>query len=544
MAVVAVDRLAGPSILCGPAILAAFLLAALPARLLADPPSPARPKSESAQLVTGPSEGLQSAVAGTSPTAILEIVPGPPRIGSYPPGTTIGYECNGGANDGTPCVTNASCLGGVCLGTVSAPVGGFRAWFEYRVSNWDPNHDGTVPDQPGTVQIKLNVQGLEDADTSDLGTSVTDDGDQPDITTPVVACSAGAAGHAQCATTFGESWAKCQLGFCKTSYADKDGDHSESFCIGLTTCNQADCDTSVADHRCFAITGDPRPDDGSNQYFATLVLDIPPGAKGRYLVGLDAVGTRMQPWCCLGTIETAIERGFAINIRTGACCYDFSSPSPTCEDALLESECDARPQPSIWTADASCAVVQFLGRCEPAGACCDRRIADDTLRCRDDVPRSRCLINDPEQVSFHAFTACAELECEEHTGACCDQRIADEASRCRDGIPQSQCPIYDPQQVSWHKSIACADIDCPEHSGACCNEDAFGDCQVLPGSQCACPTCRFHKDTTCADIECIHGAIPTVSAWGLAALSLLLMIGAKVFFGRRVEAEHLLAKAG
>jgi hypothetical protein len=37
----------------------------------------------------------------------------------------------------------------------------------------------------------------------------------------------------------------------------------------------------------------------------------------------------------------------------------------------------------------------------------------------------------------------------------------------------------------------------------------------------------------CAHIECRHNAIPTVSEWGLVVMTLLLLTGAKIYFGRR-----------
>jgi hypothetical protein len=39
----------------------------------------------------------------------------------------------------------------------------------------------------------------------------------------------------------------------------------------------------------------------------------------------------------------------------------------------------------------------------------------------------------------------------------------------------------------------------------------------------------------CEEIDCASSPIPTVSGWGIAVLSLVLMIGAKIAFGRRVE---------
>jgi hypothetical protein len=75
--------------------------------------------------------------------------------------------------------------------------------------------------------------------------------------------------------------------------------------------------------------------------------------------------------------------------------------------------------------------------------------------------------------------------------------------------------------------------DCEEHTGACCDEDTFGGCQVLAESQCNCKKCVFHKDTPCIDAGCVHNSIPTVSQWGLLVLTLLLLTGAKIYFGRR-----------
>ncbi len=43
-------------------------------------------------------------------------------------------------------------------------------------------------------------------------------------------------------------------------------------------------------------------------------------------------------------------------------------------------------------------------------------------------------------------------------------------------------------------------------------------------------TCNFKNET-------IKGAIPTVSAWGVAIMAILLLVGAKVYFGRRREMQ-------
>jgi len=330
-------------------------------------------RAEAAQLVTGSPAHLQSVVAGTGPTAILEMKPRPTAaIGSYPAGTTI---------SGNDLVTDSD---------------NFRIWIDYRVENWDPANDGTVPDHPGTAQIRVDPMGFLDADVNDPGTSVADDGDQPDLAYPVIACGA----NGPCIAAFGEAWAKCELGTCKGSYQDATGAHrdptfggvcsenpcsipgtctctagtanvgfpcnsnaecnSDSYCrdFGSGDCNQGDCDTSVPNHRCFGITEVPRPDGGISYYLASMVLDIPIGAKGKYTVGIDPSPTKLVAGdAALTELEVAIERGFTVTIRTGSCCFALGTPGAGCTDYLTKAECEGNPAilaPKIWTPNKLC----------------------------------------------------------------------------------------------------------------------------------------------------------------------------------------------
>ncbi len=70
-------------------------------------------------------------------------------------------------------------------------------------------------------------------------------------------------------------------------------------------------------------------------------------------------------------------------------------------------------------------------------------------------------------------------------------------------------------------------------TGACCDGDPFARCMEdkVP-SQCECAGCLWRPFRTCAEIDCPAKPIPTASAWGLAALTLLLMIAAKIAFAR------------
>ena len=68
---------------------------------------------------------------------------------------------------------------------------------------------------------------------------------------------------------------------------------------------------------------------------------------------------------------------------------------------------------------------------------------------------------------------------------------------------------------------------------ATCEETILADCN--------CQTCTWVKGGDCADVKsqglCLVNPIPTVSEWGLVILTLLLLIGAKVYFGLRRSAD-------
>ncbi|MFH1111049.1 MAG: hypothetical protein V1790_17905 [Planctomycetota bacterium] len=85
-----------------------------------------------------------------------------------------------------------------------------------------------------------------------------------------------------------------------------------------------------------------------------------------------------------------------------------------------------------------------------------------------------------------------------------------------------------PEEPIW---LCCA--GCEAVTGTCCDHDPFGGCtDGLTRAECNCGRCEWTEVALCDDVECPRDSIPTVGAWGLAILSLLLMTGAKVRFGR------------
>ncbi|MFH1111023.1 MAG: thrombospondin type 3 repeat-containing protein [Planctomycetota bacterium] len=203
------------------------------------------------------------------------------------------------------------------------------------MSDWDPNGDNVPP--LGVWQFKIDASGYkgENADPSNPGV---------DLTPPVIAC----ADNAACVTAFGEAWAKCEFwsGTCNAAYVDRLGTgRPDSWCAdtGSGACGPADCNTSTVNFVCFALYAYPpvvaRPDAGIEYYGATVVLDIPAGAQGKYTVNLRTAETFMYDTVRPNPneIPTLSETGFVVNIVPPPCVSD-----PDCDDGdvCTDDSCD------------------------------------------------------------------------------------------------------------------------------------------------------------------------------------------------------------
>jgi cysteine-rich repeat protein len=154
------------------------------------------------------------------------------------------------------------------------------------------------------------------------------------------------------------------------------------------------------------------------------------------------------------------------------------------------------------------------------------------------------------------------------TAASCGDEVVDSGEECDDGnlydgdlcsgecIIEGACCSRSPDsggfctltivdeclgaQVVWTGGAYCADVDCDEARGACCDADAgavadHGICTegVLLGD-CRCARCTWTKDAICSEVDCPadFAAIPAASEWGLVVMTLLLVAGLKVYWGR------------
>lgn len=243
----------------------------------------------------------------------------------------------------------------------------------------------------------------------------------------------------------------------------------------------------------------------------------------------------------------------------GACC---DRRTGECIDGAPVEQCIGPTL--IWTDGANC--LELVPRCgcltpedcDDGNACtADSCGADGTCSSTSAVPAGQCC--DPltgELAPIDDGNPCTIDACDPATGVVDHTPI----NQCVDG--DGCCPS--PQ--------ACAGIDSDCPVGCCLPDDTceglvLSDCLVLQGTPlgagqaCGAPqACCFLADGTCRDVDpaccgrlggesqpglCLGDAdgngvddtcqklIPTVSEWGLLAMTLLLLAGGKVYFGRR-----------
>jgi hypothetical protein len=222
---------------------------------------------------------------------------------------------------------------------------------------------------------------------------------------------------------------------------------------------------------------------------------------------------------------------------TGACC-DTSpgagcpGPEGVCTDGVLPEDCQGAQR--TWTKNAACAAVPGTcnvgaGSCDAAGFCNygHGKIGAPCVAASDcDVPGFCSAGKVGDLCSTDADCNILAATCEEATGSCCNTL----AGTCEDDVLQADCSGA---QRVWTKLGSCSAVDCDAVLGSCCDTDPFGGCTDTTSAGCTCSTCVWTKLGSCATTACTHSSIPTVSEWGLVVLTLLMLTGAKVYFGRR-----------
>jgi len=183
------------------------------------------------------------------------------------------------------------------------------------------------------------------------------------------------------------------------------------------------------------------------------------------------------------------------------------------------------------------------------GACCDNNgvTGGDAAGCEDDVAQADCMGPD-KTWTFNKF--CATLTCDcvpDCTGAQCgDDGCGGSCGTCNDNnaCTSDACVgrTCEFTPIICNDGNACTNDSCNPASGCTttprpCDDGNFcnGPEGCDPGSGCTpgTPPCTGSEVCDEGTDTCETGVIPTVSEWGLVLMALLLLAGAKVYFGRR-----------
>ncbi len=272
---------------------------------------------------------------------------------------------------------------------------------------------------------------------------------------------------------------------------------------------------------------------------------------------------------------------FGVGSDPSAPCYGPAGESPpypscTCHDLPMPGDSLFVAQTNVPSGSQRLAVniTKKIDCGDPidGGACCD----GVTGLCTQQPTETTCLALSDQTIYYPNKTCDIVPECIRHTGACCDG--TPKAEHCTMGTYPEDC---DGPNQTWVKggdcgavpSICpavvlgaccntlegsctdnqivadcsgaqrvftldgtCANTLCDAVLGACCDTDPFGGCTDVTNAECQGDKLVWTKGGSCATTECVHNAIPTVSTWGLAILTLLLLTGAKIYFGRRQAA--------
>jgi hypothetical protein len=194
----------------------------------------------------------------------------------------------------------------------------------------------------------------------------------------------------------------------------------------------------------------------------------------------------------------------------GACC-DTNGADTGCTDNVLSGACQGADK--VWTENGKCADINCMCIPDCTGATCG-----------DDGCGGSCGTCDDGNVCNGLETCNANRTCDAGTPLTCNDNDAcngvetcDPVAGCRPGTP-----------LVCGDGVACNGQETCNPSSGCVGGTPV-NCD--DGIDCTVDTCNEPSGTcTNDDADC---SIPTVSEWGLVVLTLMLLIGAKVYFGRR-----------
>jgi hypothetical protein len=194
----------------------------------------------------------------------------------------------------------------------------------------------------------------------------------------------------------------------------------------------------------------------------------------------------------------------------GACC-DTNGADQGCTDNVTQANCMGADK--VWTNQGKCASTH----CECIPDCTGRTCGSDGCGGSCGVCGDGNVCNGDETCNAQGTCDAGQpLNCSDGN-ACNGNETCNPSSGCVPGTP-----------LNCDNGVACDGIEsCNPSSGCVAGTPVNCD----DGQDCSVDTCN-EPDGSCShdDADC---SIPTVSEWGLVVLTLMLLIGAKVYFGRR-----------
>jgi len=250
---------------------------------------------------------------------------------------------------------------------------------------------------------------------------------------------------------------------------------------------------------------------------------------GALTIEADSFGS--PPEAGSSTIINVNKKVVCAGALAGACCDSngHDGDPSGCTDNVASADC--RGAFDTWYGNGKCAAIQCA--CIPdctgrecgddgCGGICLPNNCDDGKQCTDDSCSAAGLC---VHVNNDANTCTDGLVCtiNDHcvAGACVvEQRVCNDNNICN-GVET----CVEPTGCTNPPDLVCDD-------GLFCNGVEF--CDPILGCQDGPDPCDPIREV-CDEVNdvCKPAPIPTVSEWGMVALALLLLIGAKVYFGRR-----------
>ena len=400
-----------------------------------------RARADTARMLTGPSEHINSVIAGVPGTAEIMLTP---KVNN----ADGNAYAHGGAYD-------ASNISG---NTLTVDAGGFWAFWNVRGGKWDPEGDFTplLRSTSGRIDSK-SMQGANAAPPNP-GCDITGvlPAGQPGNCSITPDCQAlfNCVGAAKCGDAYPDpseppipcnqpgSDCYCNWGWVNTS-KDTHADGDQWIHNNAYASVQADWGLTSPTGPLVFSTAEPtegRADDKypAMYYIGSIVFDIPACAKGTYtMTWVDAETFFADPQ---NVQFEVIETPGVLVIPVGKCCHNIGEASAGCIDGLSKSLCEGVPGygTAVWTQGVLCdnpPGPDGCAECQVAADCYEGTVPGvDGDKCTIDSCDAQYICHNDPDPEWDQATEC----CEAATGDICTPTVTNTCENAACSIPPNR----------------------------------------------------------------------------------------------------------